>query len=82
MGSLRDPEDGGGQALDRAGQEAESRLEASRRDAEARLTAIRSALTEELGFAPKKAYLLLLLAAGATGFAIALRRFRLRRLRR
>jgi len=68
--------------LDSARSAAEARLEASRRDAEDRLAAIRTSLTREVGFAPKKAYLLLLLAAGATGFALALRRFGRRRPRR
>ena len=61
---------------------AEARLDASRRDAEDRLEAIRASLTREVGFAPRKAYLLLLLAAGATGFALALRRFGRRKARR
>jgi hypothetical protein len=60
----------------------ESRLEASRRGAEERLAAIRSAMKDEIGTAPKKGFLLLLLAAGATGFAVAARRFRRRKLRR
>jgi hypothetical protein len=62
-------------------QEEEGRLARSRRDAEERLADLRSSMGRELGTAPKKAYLLLLLAAGATGFAIAMRRFRRRRLR-
>jgi hypothetical protein len=56
------------------GWEVESRLETSRREAEDRLAAIQDSMTRELGVAPERPYLLLLLAAGAAGFAFALRR--------
>ncbi|HEX4961528.1 MAG TPA: hypothetical protein VF173_11860 [Thermoanaerobaculia bacterium] len=62
--------------LDEARREAERRIEASRREAEARLADVRSALETEVGFAPKRKYLMMALAAGAMGFAIALRRSR------
>lgn len=55
---------------------AELRLEATRREAEQRLAEVRSAVESEVGFAPQKRYLLLALAAGAAGFALALRRRR------
>jgi hypothetical protein len=60
--------------LDAARREAELRLERSRREAEMRLSEVRGALETEVGFAPKKKYLLLLLAAGAGGLALALKR--------
>jgi hypothetical protein len=62
--------------LEEARREAELRLEQSRKAAEARLTEVRSAIETEVGFAPKKKYLLMLLAAGAGGFALALRKGR------
>jgi hypothetical protein len=64
------------QRLDEARREAELRLERSRREAEMRLSEVRGALATEVGFAPKKKYLLLLLAAGAGGLALALKRGR------
>jgi hypothetical protein len=54
----------------------ELRLEATRREAEQRLAEVRSAVESEVGFAPGKGYILLALAAGAAGFALALRRGR------
>jgi len=62
--------------LEGARREAELRLEQSRREAEARLSEVRTAIETEVGFAPKKKYLLMLLAAGAGGIALALRRGR------
>lgn len=67
--------------LDEARREAESRLEEARRDAETRLTEVRSALETEVGFAPKRKYLLMALAAGAMGFAVALKRRRRKKLK-
>jgi len=68
--------------VEEARRKAELRLEQARRDAETRLTAVRSAMATEVGFAPRRKYLLLLLAAGAGGFALALRRARGRKVRR
>jgi hypothetical protein len=59
--------------LDEARREAELRLEQARREAAARLTEVRGAIETEVGFAPRKRYLLLLLAAGAGGLALALK---------
>lgn len=56
------------------------RLEAARRRAEESLTSLRTAIAGEVGAAPRKRYLLLLLTAGAVGFALALRRRRPKRL--
>lgn len=64
------------QRLDEARREAELRLERSRREAELRLSEVRGALATEVGFAPRKKYLLLLLAAGAGGLALAMKRGR------
>jgi hypothetical protein len=65
--------------LEDARREVERRIEESRREAELRLADVRSALETEVGFAPKRKYLLMLLAAGAMGFAVALRRGRRRK---
>jgi hypothetical protein len=59
--------------LEEARREAELRLEQARREAAARLTEVRGAIETEVGFAPRKRYLLLLLAAGAGGLALALK---------
>ena len=59
--------------LDEARREAELRLEQSRKEAEARLSEVRNAIATEVGFVPRKKYLLMLLAAGAGGLAFALR---------
>ena len=67
--------------LDEARLEAERRLEEARRAAEARLTEVRSALETEVGFAPKRRYLMMALAAGAMGFAVALKRKRRKKLK-
>jgi hypothetical protein len=60
--------------LEDARREVELRIEESRREAERRLADVRSALETEVGFAPKRKYLLMALAAGAMGFAVALGR--------
>ena len=70
------------QRLDEARREAELRLERSRREAEMRLAEVRGALETEVGFAPRKKYLLRLLAAGAGGLALALKRGRKTRRRK
>ncbi|MEA2601308.1 MAG: hypothetical protein QOF89_2300 [Acidobacteriota bacterium] len=67
--------------LDEARLEAERRLEEARREAELRLTEVRSALETEVGFAPKRKYLMMALAAGAMGFAVALKRKRRKKLK-
>lgn len=56
------------------------RVELARHEAERRMAEVRAAITTEVGFAPGRKYLLLLLAAGAGGFALALRRSRRKRL--
>lgn len=61
---------------------ADRHLEAARRRAEETLANVRSAISGEVGFAPKKRGLLLLLAAGTIGFALALRRRRSKRIER
>jgi hypothetical protein len=65
-------------SLEEARREAERRLEESRREAELRLSEVRTAVKTEVGALPKKKYLLMTLAAGAAGFAVALRRGRRR----
>lgn len=70
------------QRLDEARREAELRLERSRREAEMRLQEVRGALETEVGFAPKKKYLLMILAAGAGGLALALKKGRKARRRK
>jgi hypothetical protein len=62
--------------LEEARRQVELLLEQRRREAEQRLTEVRTAVKTEVGEAPKKAYALLLLAAGAGGFALAVRRRR------
>ncbi len=62
--------------LEEARLAAERRLEESRREAELRLAQVRTAVKTEVGVLPKKKYLLMTLAAGAAGFAVALRRGR------
>lgn len=64
--------------LEEARREAERRLEESRREAELRLAEVRTAVKTEVGVLPKRKYVLLALAAGAAGFAVALRRGRRR----
>jgi hypothetical protein len=62
--------------LDEARREAELRVAEARREAERRLTEVRSAVETEVGILPKKKHILMLLAAGAGGLALALRRGR------
>lgn len=51
-----------------------SRLQESRREAEARLEDVRAALRTELGHTPKKRGLWLAIVAGAVGLALGVRR--------
>ena len=60
--------------LEEARRAAELRLAETRRQAEERLAEVRTAVKTEVGVLPKKKYVLLNLAAGAAGFALALRR--------
>ena len=60
--------------LEEARRAAELRLAETRREAEERLAEVRTAVRTEVGVLPKKKYVLLTLAAGAAGFALALRR--------
>ena len=62
--------------LEEARREAERRLTESRREAEMRLTEVRTAVQTEVGIVPRKKYWLMALAAGAAGFAVAVRRGR------
>ena len=66
------------QILEAARREAERRLEESRREAELRLAEVRTAVKTEVGVLPKRKYILMALAAGAAGFAVAVRRGRRR----
>jgi hypothetical protein len=54
--------------------EAQLRVEEARRDAERALTQVRTAVETEIGILPKKKHVLFLLAGGAAGLALALRR--------
>ena len=65
--------------LEEARLAAERRLEETRREAELRLAEVRTAVKTEVGVLPKKKYLLMTLAAGAAGFAVALGRRRHKR---
>jgi hypothetical protein len=62
--------------VDEARREAELRVAEARREAERRLTEVRAAVETEVGILPKKKHVLLLMAAGAAGLALALRRGR------
>lgn len=62
--------------LDETRREAELRVARARREAELRLSRVRSALETEVGILPAKRHVLFLLAAGAAGLALALRRTR------
>lgn len=62
--------------LEEARREAERRLEEARHEAEMRLTEVRTAVQTEVGIVPRKKYWLMALAAGAAGFAVAVRRGR------
>ena len=68
--------------LDEARREAELRLERTRREAEMRLSEVKGALETEVGIVPRKKYLVMLLAAGAGGLALALRKGRKARRRK
>ena len=57
-----------------AQREAQLRVEEARRDAERALTQVRTAVETEVGILPKKKHVLFLLAGGAAGIALALRR--------
>ena len=65
--------------LEEVRQEAERRLKESRREAELRLAEVRGAVQTEIGIIPKRRYWLMVLAVGAAGFAVALRRGRRRK---
>jgi hypothetical protein len=65
--------------LEEARREAERRLEESRREAELRLAEVRTAVKTEVGVLPKKKWVMMALAAGAAGFAVAVRKKRTRR---
>jgi hypothetical protein len=59
--------------VEEARRQAELRIAEARRQAEQRLQEVRAAIESETGVRPRKKYLLLLLAAGAAGFTVALR---------
>ena len=65
--------------LEEARRQAELRVEQARREAEKRLTDVRTAVQTEVGILPKKKHVLMLLAAGAAGMALAMRRGKSRR---
>ena len=62
--------------LEEARRNAEERLAESRRQAEARLAQVKTAVETEVGVVPRSAFLLLTVAAGAGGFALALKKRR------
>jgi len=62
--------------VDEARHEAEIRVTEARREAERRLAEVRTAVETEVGILPKKKHVLMLMAAGAAGLALALRRGR------
>src|ERR1700710_1178751 len=62
--------------LEEARREAERRLGESRRHAELRLAEVRTAVKTEVGVLPKRKWVLMALAAGAAGFAVALKKKR------
>lgn len=68
--------------LEEARRQAELRIEQARREAEKRLTDVRIAVQTEVGVLPKKKHVLMLLAAGAAGMALAMRRGRKSRRRK
>jgi hypothetical protein len=59
--------------LDDEQRDAELQLLSSRRQAEERLAEVRSAVAARVGHAPRKVSLLLVILAGAGGFALAFR---------
>ncbi len=65
--------------LDTARQQAELRVAKARREAELKMAEMRTAVETEVGFLTGKKHFLMLLAAGAGGFALALRRGRSRK---
>ncbi|HYN20672.1 MAG TPA: hypothetical protein VE078_06905 [Thermoanaerobaculia bacterium] len=65
--------------LEEARREASLRVEEARREAERRLSEVRNAVEAEVGILPKKKFVLFLLAGGAAGLALALRRRKPRR---
>lgn len=54
--------------------EAQLRVDEARREAERALTQVRAAVETEVGILPRKKHVLFLLAGGAAGLALALRR--------
>ena len=58
-------------SLDESRQRAEMLLAEARSEAQRRATAVRDAVSRDLGIVPKKQPLLLAVAAGAVGFALA-----------
>ena len=66
-------------AVEDARREAERRLEESRRQAVASLTAVRTAVEDEIGWVPRRAPWVLALVAGAGGFALGLKSWRRKR---
>jgi hypothetical protein len=68
--------------IEEARREAERRLEESRREVEERMAQVRGAVESELGRLPRATSVLVVLAAAAGGFALALRGLRHRRARR
>lgn len=62
--------------LETARQRAEERVAKARREAELKMAQMRTAVETEVGFLTGKKHFLMLLAAGAGGFALALRRGR------
>ncbi len=62
--------------LDEARAEAEQRVAKARHEAELKMAEMRTAVETEVGFLTGKKHFLMLLAAGAGGFALALRRGR------
>ncbi len=59
--------------LDEARAEAEQRVAKARREAELKMAEMRTAVETEVGFLTGKKHFLMLLAASAGGFALALR---------
>lgn len=68
--------------LEEARQEAERKLEESRRLAAERMADVKQVIGEEIGWVPKTAPWVLALAAGAGGFALGAKALKRRRRRR